>query len=399
MTIPVYYSFAPITVTLAANDYSTKEIIITKLQNTPPNLRLNDINYYAKSLYITKQSSSPYLIIKCLADANDDSSDVLFFAIHLVPGKEESDVDNLMKGGSVELDLHKYLKPGEANVSSSQNHTITVVVPEKTCVIPVKTSLTNGYQSAITNLQLDATIPATIAKQDLDWVMSCDLLDEDGIAYPNPTMNDSAKQTDTANTITFLMMSLMIAGSAYLIGPTVYNLAGLFKLAKVLGAGGEEGSSKPNHYTLNIYWGILLILAAIMCIVQGGITKKDIYYFLAIGLILAYFAATSAILKLEGVANEAGTGFKNMSGMFKYFGSINSSESELVVAGVSPTIRIIATAFFYVGFLLGLVFMILGVSNVGKDKDKDPKVFFSVGIILFLALPGISMLMLASYVN
>jgi hypothetical protein len=43
--------------------------------------------------------------------------------------------------------------------------------------------------------------------------------------------------------------------------------------------------------------------------------------------------------------------------------------------------------------------MILGVSNVGKDKDKDPKVFFSVGIILFLALPGISMLMLASYVN
>ena len=397
MPVPVYYNFAPISVNLAAGEYSLKEIILKKSQNTPPNLRLNDINYFAKSLYITTQSATSYLIIKCMADSNDDSSDVLLFAIPLSdkPSTTESDIDKLMKGGDVELDLHKYLKPGDAKVSSTLNHTITVVVSKETCSIPVKGTLTNSYKSAITNLQLTADTDATIAKQDLDWVLSCDLLDENGIAYPNPTMNDSVKQTDTANTITFLMMSLMIAGSAYLIGPTVYNLGGLFKLAKVLGKGAEDGSTKPNHYTLNLYWGILLILAAVMCIVQGGIMKKDLYYFLAIGLIFSYFAATSAILKLDGVANEAGTGFRNTSGMFKYFGSISSSESELTVAGLPFTIQMIAAVFFYIGSLIGLVLMILGVSNVGKE----PKLLFSIGIILFLALPGISMLMVANYIQ
>ena len=399
MPVPVYYNFAPIYVSLEPEDYSKKEIILKTPPNTPPNLRLNDINYFAKSLYITKQSGqsgTPYLIIKCMADSNDDSSDVLLFAITLTSGPTESDVDNLMKGGTnVELDLHKYLKPGDAKVSSAQNHVITVVVSKDTCSIPVNGSFANSYKSAINNLQLNANTDATIAKQDLDWVLSCDLLDENGIAYPNPTMNEPAAQVDSANTITFLMMSLMIAGSAYLIGPTVYNLGGLFKLAKVLGRGSEDGSTKPNHYTLNLYWGILLILAAVMCIVQGGIMKKDLYYFLAIGLIFSYFAATSAILKLDGVANEVGTGFRNTSGMFKYFGSINSPESELTVAGLPSMIRIIAAVCFYLGFILGLVFMILGVSNVGKD----PKVFFSVGIILFLALPGISMLMVANYIK
>ncbi len=396
MPVPVYYNFAPISVTLTAGDYSTKEIILKKMQNTPPNLRLNDINYFAKSLYITKQSDAPYLIIKCMADSNDDSSDVLLFAIPLSDGSPtESDIDNLMNGGNVELDLHKYLKPGDAKVSSALNHVITVVVLNKTCSIPVKGSLTNSYKSAIANLQLTADTDATIAKQDLDWVLSCDLLDENGIAYPNPTMNEPAAQVDSANTITFLMMALMIAGSAYLIGPTVYNLGGLFKLAKVLGKGAEDGSTKPNHYTLNIYWGILLILAAVMCIVQGGIMKKDLYYFLAIGLIFSYFAATSAILKLDGVANDVGTGFRNTSGMFKYFGSIGAPESELTVAGLPFTIQMIAAVFFYIGSLIGLVLMILGVSNVGKE----PKLLFSIGILLFLALPGISMLMVASYIQ
>jgi hypothetical protein len=396
MATPVYYNFNPISITAAKDDYKKAQILITNATQQAV-MKLNDINYFAYSLYITTQDSSGFLIIKCLADPVDMTSNTLFFAIPLVippqTNTPKSDVDNIMAGGSVTLDLQKYLKPGDAKVSATQNRTTTVVA--KTFTIPVQTPLSNSFSGSIPNLQIkNARTDATLTKQELDWVMSCDLLDENGTPYPNPTMNDAVKQKDTANTITFLMMLLLIGGAAYFAGPMVYKLGGLYNIAEVLGVTTE--SKSPNHFALNIYWGIILITAGIFCVINGALTKQDLYYFLAGGLILAYFAATNAILKMEGVSkNDEGKTFKAQDGMFAYISAINNSESPLVLTGKLPaTMGMFSAALYWLGMLVGFIMMIVGVA----DKNKEAKrVVFGVGISLFLILPAISMLIVGSY--
>ena len=391
MTVPVYYNFKPITVTVGADDYKTREIILLT-QKSIANVRLYDVNYFAFSLYITKQGSSTYyLVVKCVADPTDMTSSVLFFVVPLMNpntvSDRESDIDNIMAGGTTTLDLQKYLKFGAAAVSKNMNNSITVMV--NSASISVNSSLTTAYNSAITNLQLDANIEATVTQQELDWVLSCDLLDENGEAYPNPTMNGHVNTVDSANTITFLMMSLMIAGTAYLIGPTVYNMGGLNTVAGLISDG-----AAPNHYSINIYWGIILILSAVFCVVKGALVKQDMYYFLAIGLVLSYFSATSAILKLDGVANDQGTGFKNTSGMFDYIAALSSSESRLAMSKtMKPAIRMVAALLFYAGMIIGIIFMNIGVSKM----DDAGRLAFSSGILAFIGGPGLSMLLIGNY--
>ena len=390
MTIPVYYNFKPITVTVNKDDYK-KGAIMLSTQNSIANVRVNDVNYFAISLYIKKQDSSEYyIVVKCVADPLESNSNVLFFVVPLVnPGgtTADSDVDNIMNGGASTLDLQKYLIPGAAFISENMNNSITVLV--KSSSISVKKSLTDAYSNAIPNLQLNANIPATVTQQELDWVMSCDLLDENGEAYPNPTMNGSTSSVDSANTITFLMMSLMIAGAAYLIGPTIYNLGGLSKVAELIGNAGAA-----NHYSINIYWGIILVLSAIFCVIRGALIKQDMYYFLAIGLILSYFSATSAILKLEGVANSTGSGFKNTSSMFGYIAALSNSGSELAMTKtMKPAIRMAAAFLFYAGMIAGIILMSVGV----EKKDEEGKAIFSSGISVFIGAPGLSMLMIGNY--
>jgi hypothetical protein len=291
-----------------------------------------------------------------------------------------------MKGGTVTTHLN--IQPGAVKISGSYKNTITVLLPEASA-IQVKGALVNAYKQAITGLQLDANIEGIISKQELDWVMSCDLLDENGEAYPNPTMNGHASTVDSANTITFLMMSLMIAGAAYLIGPTVYNLGGLNTVAGLISDG-----AAPNHYSINIYWGIILILSAVFCVIRGALIKQDMYYFLAIGLVLSYFAATSAILKLDGVANDVGTGFKNTSGMFSYVAALSNSGSRLSMSKtMNPAIRMAAAFLFYAGMIAGIVLMSVGV----EKKDEEGKAIFSSGISVFIGAPGLSMLMIGNY--
>ena len=112
------------------------------------------------------------------------------------------------------------------------------------------------------------------------------------------------------------MMVIMISCATYIAGPILYNGLGMFTLAsKTLG---------NNHYSINVYWGVTLILLAVMCIVQGIKSNDTIYYFIAIALILSFFSATSGILKLRGVANAEESGFENTDNALKVYSEIFS---------------------------------------------------------------------------
>jgi hypothetical protein len=152
---------------------------------------------------------------------------------------------------------------------------------------------------------------AIVQQQDLDWIMSCELLTEDG-----PTEKQKVDPGTTATTISLFMMTIMISGATYIAGPILYNGLGMYNLA--------SKTLNGNHYSINVFWGVTLILLAIMCIIQGIKSNDTIYYFIAIALILSFFSATSGVMKLKGVANAGETGFANTDGALKVYSEIFS---------------------------------------------------------------------------
>lgn len=399
MSYTVYYNFNTLNMNLTKGNITNGDGQVILSKNKQPNIQFNDVNYFAYSVYLNGTGGAPHLIVKCYADPDDLSTAFIYFAIPLVSG-DSSDVDKIIAasnvdGGNVTLDLQPYIKHGNDKGLIGKNGNIVTIVA-KDSSIPCSTSISltsdNINNINLTGLSMpgDGSQTVNLIQQSLDWVMSCDLLDENGEAYPNPTMDDAAKQTDTSNTITFLMMAMMIAGAAYLIGPTVYNVCGINNIAKVIGMS-DDGSSTPNHYSINIFWGFILVMSAMFCLIQGSLIKNNVFYFLSIGFVLAYFAATSAILKLDGVANKAGNGFANMTSMFAYFSAILVPKTALEANGLSSIMHFSSAFLCGSGILAGFILMIVGLSI------PDQRPLFSVGISLFLILPAVSMLLVGAF--
>jgi hypothetical protein len=156
----------------------------------------------------------------------------------------------------------------------------------------------------------------------------------------------------------------------------VYNGAGMFNLANSL--------MDRNHYTINIYWGLILILLGVMCIVQGVKSNDKIYYFIAISFILAYFSSTSAILQMKGVANPEGTGFDKTDRPFRIFWEIFSSECSSTTGYVSKLV-----------FFALLIYAFLAM--VGSMKTGD-HASFVLHIFVFLGF-ALAQLGAISYFN
>lgn len=316
----VHYNFPVISLSLnGISSPSSQEIQLQKSGQPLTNIKLNDVNYTAYSILIaskpTGSTSEPgYLIVKCYADIYDTTSNSVFLAITLAitPSMEDkpdpvlSDVDKIIEASSetVNLNLNNYIKnSGSCYVSANTSFPVTITLDKKSA-IPIQSYIGKKFYTigSISGLTIESNVAnrsnAIVQQQELDWIMSCELLTEDG-----PVEKQQVDPGTTATTITLFMMAIMISGATYVAGPILYNGLGMFNLA--------QKSLSGNHYSINVYWGVTLILIAIMCIMQGIASNNTIYYFIAISLILSFFAATSAILKINGVANTDGTGFES----------------------------------------------------------------------------------------
>ena len=329
----VYYNFPVISLSLQGlGSPSSNEIQLPHVGQPLTNIQLNNVNYTAYSVIIASSGASSttpgHLIVKCYADVNDKTSNLVYLALPLkVPtpdgtsNNSASDIDNIVNasGGttSVTLNLNNYIKSGGSCVVPSMNQFPVTVTLDSTSAIPIQQYVNTPFYtvgsipSLTVDLNVDTNKNATVQQQDLDWIMSCELLTEDG-----PTEKQKVDPGTTATTITLFMMVIMISCATYIAGPILYNGLGMFTLAsKTLG---------NNHYSINVYWGVTLILLAVMCIVQGIKSNDTIYYFIAIALILSFFSATSGILKLRGVANAEESGFENTDNALKVYSEIFS---------------------------------------------------------------------------
>jgi hypothetical protein len=337
----VYYNFPNMEIPMQGTDY-TKEIQLPIVGQPIVNIQLNDINYIAYSIIIAKNpnTNSPstepgYLVVKCYADINDTTSNLIYFAVPLIVPQptsgqsadaaptNKSDVDNMISanGATTKLTLNDYIKNGSGCVVKQTPFPLTIKLGEDSAihVQSLPEVFRKFYEhSKIPNIDLiidvNQTKNAKLQQQDLDWVMSCELLTEDG-----PPKMEAVDPGTTATTISLFMMAIIIACTVYLAGPIIYKSSGLYDLA--------ERVLDGNHYTINIYWGVTLLFTAFLALIQGLTSNHPTYFFIVIALALSYYSGTSAILKMPEIGNDTGTGFEsdNMNA-FQIYSEIISGE-------------------------------------------------------------------------
>jgi hypothetical protein len=320
----IYYNFPAIPLPLqGVNSPSSREIQVENVGQPVVNIQLNHVNYSAQSFIIASSpvlSSSPgHLIIKCYEDIHDTTSNFVFVAIPLITPpteKPDSEIDNIInsKGETVKLNLNNYIKSGGGCfVSNFTSFPITITL-DSDSAIPIKSYRDKTFYTVgkIPDLAINGDPKtnrnATLYQQDLDWIMSCELLTEDG-----PTEKKTVDPDSTATTISMFLMTIIIATTAYISAPVLYTELGLLKLANNL---------DDKHISINMFWFVNLIILAIMCFSYGVKSQSSIYSFIAFGLVLSYYSATSAILKMPGIANENGTWFSETEGIFSMFSEI-----------------------------------------------------------------------------
>jgi len=324
----LYYNFPSTGLSLQGVDYS-KEIQLSKTGQPTTNIQLNEINFIAYSATITSVNSPynmpDYLVIKCYADVNDLTSSLIYFAIPLRVSTDPndstpaSDVDNIINPPknttNVELNLNNYIKNGgSCVVPSPVNYPLTITL-DKDSAIPLKQYGGKTYYSSSKfnpqlnpNSNVSGNKNATLTQKDLDWVMSCELLTEDG-----PTKTEKIDPGSTATTISLFMMTLMIASIVYLWGPILYDVTGIKKAIK--------DDLDGNHYAVNLFIGINFSIAALMIFSYGASrsTGSEIYKFVALSLLLSYFAGTSGVLSKDDISNADHTGFQKSDDMFAFY--------------------------------------------------------------------------------
>jgi hypothetical protein len=375
----IYYNFPEITLSLHGIDSpSSHEIQLSSVGQPLTNMQINNVNYSAKSIIIASSPSATtnpgHLIVKCYADINDTNSNMVFIAIPLTvstPGgsnPSSSDVDNIInsKGEPVKLTLNNYIKQGGQCVLPPPNKFPLTITLGSDSAIPIQQPINITFYNVgnVSDIKIDPEpgnkANAVLQKQELDWVMTCELLTEDG-----PTEKVQNDPGTTATTISLFLMTIMIASTAYAAGPILYTELGMFSFAK--------NGLKDNHYALNVYWGVNLIVLALLCIIKGLKSKSPSYYFIAIALVFSFFSATSGILKLKAVGNIDGTEFANKEGgALAFYKEVISSECYSTFGKIMKGLMVV-------------IFLYAFSMTAASIELGDTKIFIS-HLILFLII-------------
>ena len=352
----VYYNFPAISLSLqGVSSPSSQEIQISSVGQPLTNIQLNNVNYSAKSLLIASSpsmSSSPgHLILKCYADINDATSNMIFIAIPLAvphpdgtvqrPNSVVDTIINSTGGETVALTLNDYIKPGgNCVVQASTTFPLTITLDSKSA-IPVQQHVDKKFYNvgSIPSLTIDSNpgtnTNAVLQLQDLDWVMSCELLTEDG-----PTEKTAVDPGTTATTISLFTMAIFIAGITYKFGPVLYQELGMYNFA--------QNNLQGNHYSINVFWGVNLVILALLCLIHALKTQETVYNFITISLLLSFASATSGVLKIPGISNADGTGFKNTESMLRVYSEIISTECYSTTGLIMKIIMVILFIYSFI---------------------------------------------------
>lgn len=375
----LFFNFPEVSLSLAGMN-SSKEIRFTKSDQPVTNIQLNNTNYTAYSIFIASTSTSSktpaHLIVKCLEDINRTESNAVYIAIPFKHNDTDSEsdknvIDRIIKSGdeTVKLTLNNFIKKGgDCFIPATKSFPIIITLGMDSAILIQRYSQ-EFYPIGLLGLSPETDVSrkknATLQMQELDWIMSCDLLNEEG-----EVKKEQIDPGTTATTISLFMMAILIACASYVGGPVLYSILGMKKLA--------ETNTHLNHYSINVFWCINLTLIALMCIIKGVASKDIIFYFIAISLLLSFFAGTTGVLKDTDISSDSGSGFKETDKMFAVFLEIFRLECSTTTGFAMKIIIFILllcifsilcasinnTAVFTIHLIIYLVFVVLMLSAI-----------------------------------
>jgi hypothetical protein len=319
MSVIVYYNFPKISLNLNGITKPLTSIIqyTNSSGQTTNNIKYNEQNYSAQNFYFKTDAkgNQNYFLVECL----DSNSIPLFIAIPLILSNDGSthsktDIDTIISSGGkpdIPLTLNNIISTTKNSISIYTSNNVVTVVTEPFQISTQTLTDVNKIDSFNTDVILIATnekpaIPGTLQLQtDLDWVMTCELLTEDGEVL------QMVEQESAAITITYFMSALIVVCFVYIVSPIFYKE--LFINRGVL------AKLNYNHYAINFYFAIFFIVLSATFLIYGIRTNTRGFYFIFIAMILSFFSGRTAVFAIPGIANSNGTDFAKLDDPFSVF--------------------------------------------------------------------------------
>ncbi len=306
----IYHNFPALSVPLQGTSDLKTIIHLSRTSDQPiTNIQYNNSNYTAESIVICDYKDTVgtfgYLVVKCYQDINSNSSNVIYAALPLVKGGDKAtttDVDEIINGinsnstSVVTIDIDSYIDDSKKCTVMSPNgggdFPVTI-----TFSTPITLKQTNAPplsfypNSSLTGLNISQVKNAQIQKKDLDWIMTCELLGDDGSSQ---TVNANVNPP-SATTMSYFAMVLLIVCAAYYGGPMFYKVSGIEDYVK-------GNLSMFDHFSVNVFVGFNMFIAAVLSIVYG-IQNGGVFAFIGLSLLFSFRAGTVGISSSKEISD------------------------------------------------------------------------------------------------
>ena len=274
-----------------SKDAHTGEIIINSNIDTKiltPNVSINNVDYYIKSLQFVNfndgVNSTKYLIIKNIAATDTQNTVNIIIPLSATDtAKKNESIDNLYSAASnsgehqfnLNTIIEATLSSGQADYNST-NRIINVVTQDQytsNLMTGISTSLPNG-------VNIFRTSKIMMQQSSLRWHVECENQGDD-----QHEEKDIAKQTAMDNLI-YIIVILLACSVSYLAVPVAY--------AKFLTSVFTPDTGYPLAF-IEQYWMIFGLCSIIVMFSYGIGSKNNLFYFLAVVIILIFISAKMSI--------------------------------------------------------------------------------------------------------
>lgn len=336
----IYHDFPALYVPLQGTKDNKTIIRLLKTAEQPiTNIQYNSDNYTAESIVICDYKdvvgTLGYLIVKCYQDINNTSSNMIYIAFPLIAGGDKAtatDIDSLIDGiksessSLVTIDIDSHIDDSNKCTVMSPNEggnfPVTITFSKPITLKQTNSPSLEFYpNSSLTGLNIGHSKNAQSQKKDLDWIMTCELLGDDG------NVKDVKVNTNppSATTMSYFSMVLLIVCAAYYAGPMFYKVSGIEDY--VIG-----NSTSFDHFSVNVFVGFNMLIAAIFSIFYG-IQNGSVFSFIGLAILLSFRAGTVGILSSKDISDN----YKNANWFSFYSKGLfpNDNYTTLFIAGFS----------------------------------------------------------------
>lgn len=368
----IYHDFPSFDVPLQGIQNHKTIISILKTAEQPiANIQYNNNNYTSESIVICNYKDAVgtfgYLVIKCYQDTKNTSSNLIYVTLPLVIGGNdvtETDIDKIINGikenssSLVTVDIDSYIDDSKkCTVNSPKeggNFPATITFSEPITLKQTNSPSLELYENTnLSGLNISQTKNAQCQKKDLDWIMTCELLGDDG----NVKDVKVNANPPTAITMSYFAMILLIVCASYYAGPMFYKVSGVEDYVK-------GNLDKFDHFSVNVFVGFNMLIAAVLSIFYG-IQNGMVFVFIGLSLLLSYRAGTVSILSSKEISEN----YKN-DNWFKFYSKGLFHNDDL------------KTRFIAIGSLFLLTIWISSMSTTMALKND---VGFSISLGVFVA--------------